>query len=102
MAPDMEDTYRTLASPCEGLFKAKGSKHFGYGFPIASESEVKVHLERFEHGGNPTALHRNRNDGKEQVEWQHLLTENKFAPRTRKLWAINNQRRRESILRMAP
>ena len=45
MAPDMEDTYRTLASPCEGLFKAKGSKHFGYGFPIASESEVKVHLD---------------------------------------------------------
>lgn len=45
MAPDMEDTYRTLAGPCEGLFKAKGSKHFGYGFPIASESEVKVHLE---------------------------------------------------------
>ena len=40
-----EDTYRTLASPCEGLFKAKGSKHFGYGFPIASESEVKVHLD---------------------------------------------------------
>ena len=45
MASDMEDTYRTLAGPCEGLFKAKGSKHFGYGFPIASESEVKVHLE---------------------------------------------------------
>jgi uncharacterized YigZ family protein len=41
----MEDTYRTLKGPCEGLFKAKGSKHFGYGFPIASEDEVKTHLE---------------------------------------------------------
>ena len=45
MTPEMEDTYRTLAGPCEGLFKAKGSKHFGYGFPIASESDVKVHLD---------------------------------------------------------
>ncbi|MGB1480839.1 MAG: IMPACT family protein [Flavobacteriales bacterium] len=41
----MEDTYRTLKGPCEGLFKAKGSKHFGYGFPIASEEEIKIHLE---------------------------------------------------------
>jgi uncharacterized YigZ family protein len=41
----MEDTYRTLKGPCEGLFKAKGSKHFGYGFPIASEDDVKTHLE---------------------------------------------------------
>lgn len=41
----MEDTYRTLQGPCEGLFKAKGSKHFGYGFPISSEEEVKAHLE---------------------------------------------------------
>ena len=41
----MEDTYRTLKDPCEGLFKAKGSKHFGYGFPLVSEDEVKTHLE---------------------------------------------------------
>jgi uncharacterized YigZ family protein len=41
----MEDTYRTLKGPCEGLFKAKGSKHFGYGFPLVSEDEVKTHLE---------------------------------------------------------
>jgi uncharacterized YigZ family protein len=41
----MEDTYRTLKGPCEGLFKAKGSKHVGYGFPIGSEDDVKIHLE---------------------------------------------------------
>lgn len=41
---DSTDTYRTLKGPCEGLFKAKGSKHFGYGFPVNSEEEVKQHL----------------------------------------------------------
>jgi len=38
------DTYFTLEGPCEGLFKAKGSKHFGYGFPAVSEEEVALHL----------------------------------------------------------
>ena len=41
----MEDTYQTLSAPCEGLFKAKGSKHFGYGFPIQDEGQVKKHLD---------------------------------------------------------
>lgn len=41
----MDDTYRTIQGPCEGMFKAKGSKHLGYGFPIASEEDVKRHLE---------------------------------------------------------
>ena len=41
----MEDSYLTLEGPCEGLFKSKGSKHFGYGFPIGSEVEAKSHLE---------------------------------------------------------
>jgi uncharacterized YigZ family protein len=40
-----KDTYLTLGGPCEGLFKAKGSKHCGYGFPVHSEAEVKGHLE---------------------------------------------------------
>ena len=38
------DRYLTLVGPCEGLFKAKGSKHFGYVYPIASESDVELHL----------------------------------------------------------
>ena len=41
----MNDEYRTLDGPCEGLFKAKGSKHFGYGFPIESEEEAKERLQ---------------------------------------------------------
>lgn len=39
-----EDGYRTIKAPCEGLFKAKGSKHFGYVFPLSNESEVQLHL----------------------------------------------------------
>lgn len=45
MSPSEKDTYLTLEGPCEGLFKAKGSKHFGYGFPVHSEVQVKSHLE---------------------------------------------------------
>ena len=45
MSPSEKDTYLTLEGPCEGLFKAKGSKHFGYGFPVHSEMQVKTHLE---------------------------------------------------------
>ena len=41
----MTDEFRTLEGPCEGLFKAKGSKHFGYGFPIESEEEAKERLQ---------------------------------------------------------
>ena len=72
----MEDRYRTLHAPCEGLFKAKGSKHFGYGFPIASEEEAKAHLDdlRKQHDaarhvafawmlGYDGTLHRSSDDG---------------------------------------
>lgn len=40
------DTYKTIVSPsAEVLFKDRGSKFFGYAFPIASEEDVKFHLE---------------------------------------------------------
>ncbi|MDA0728379.1 MAG: YigZ family protein [Bacteroidetes bacterium] len=45
MIPGMEDTYRTLEGPCEGLWKVKGSKHFGYGFPIETEADVSHLLQ---------------------------------------------------------
>ena len=42
----MKDTYQTIASPSEEiLFKEKGSKFFGYSYPIISEEEVKPILE---------------------------------------------------------
>lgn len=53
----MKDTYNTIAFPSEEiLFKEKGSKFFGYAFPITSEEEVKPILDvlRKQH---PTACH---------------------------------------------
>ncbi|MFZ6052313.1 IMPACT family protein [Halocola ammonii] len=39
------DTYRTLKAPSTSLYKVKGSKHFGYAFPVYDEDEVKERLE---------------------------------------------------------
>ncbi|MDP2685601.1 MAG: YigZ family protein [Aequorivita sp.] len=41
-----KDTYRTILKPSEEvLFKEKGSKFFGYAFPVSSEENVKEHIE---------------------------------------------------------
>ena len=41
----MKDTYKTLKKASEeSLFKEKGSKFFGYAFPITKEEEVKIIL----------------------------------------------------------
>jgi uncharacterized YigZ family protein len=41
------DTYKTLAKPSpEVLYKEKNSKFFGYAFPIASEEEIKNHIDQ--------------------------------------------------------
>ena len=41
----MKDTYKTLKKATEeSLFKEKGSKFFGYAFPITKEEEVKIIL----------------------------------------------------------
>jgi uncharacterized YigZ family protein len=37
----MEDTYKTIESPAEGLFKDKGSKFIAYAFPVTTEEEIK-------------------------------------------------------------
>jgi uncharacterized YigZ family protein len=37
----MEDTYRTLEAPSEGLYKEKGSKFIALAYPVYSEEEVK-------------------------------------------------------------
>ena len=39
------DSYLSLKGRSEGLFKSKGSKHFGYALPVKSESEVKEFIE---------------------------------------------------------
>lgn len=37
----MEDTYRTIDAPAEGLYKEKGSKFIALAYPIYTEEEVK-------------------------------------------------------------
>ena len=40
-----KDTYKTIARPSnEVLFKDRGSKFFGYAFPVSDEEEIKDHL----------------------------------------------------------
>lgn len=42
----MKETYKTIINPSEEtLFKEKGSKFFGYAFPVLNEDEVKECLE---------------------------------------------------------
>jgi uncharacterized YigZ family protein len=48
------DTYKTIAAPTEEiLLKEKSSKFFGYAFPVATEDEIKKHLDelRKKHAG---------------------------------------------------
>jgi len=37
----MEDTYKTISKPAEGLFKDKGSKFIAYAYPVYAEDEIK-------------------------------------------------------------
>lgn len=40
-----DDAFNTLEAPAEAMYKVKGSKHFGYVFPIENVEHVKAHLE---------------------------------------------------------
>lgn len=40
-----EDTYQTLATAGEGLYKEKGSKFYSYALPVADAAQVKSELE---------------------------------------------------------
>ena len=40
-----EDTYKTIKTPSEGLFKDRGSKFLAYAYPIVHENEVKPLVE---------------------------------------------------------
>ena len=41
------DTYNTIASTGEGLYKEKGSKFIAFSFPLTTEDEIKTILEQF-------------------------------------------------------
>ena len=41
-----KDTYKTIKKPSpEVLFKDRGSKFFGYAFPVTTEEEIKEHID---------------------------------------------------------
>ncbi|ADQ18479.1 Uncharacterized protein family UPF0029, Impact, N-terminal [Leadbetterella byssophila DSM 17132] len=50
------DEYQTLTSTAESLIKEKGSKFFGYAFPIADEEEAKIYVEELK-ALHPKARH---------------------------------------------
>ncbi|MFY8065642.1 MAG: IMPACT family protein [Flavobacterium sp.] len=44
---EIKDTFKTIASPStEILFKEKNSKFFGYAFPVTTEDEIKLHIDK--------------------------------------------------------
>ncbi len=48
----MQDSFLTIQKNCEGLYKEKGSKFFGYAFPVSDEAEIKKiisHLKKEHH-----------------------------------------------------
>lgn len=40
----MSDTFRTIHSPSEGLYKEKGSKFLAFAFPVHNEEQVQAQL----------------------------------------------------------
>jgi uncharacterized YigZ family protein len=48
-----DDTYRTFESPCEGLFRDRGSKFMAFGYPVYSQEEISEIVQRLkkEHPG---------------------------------------------------
>lgn len=43
---DINDLYKTIEKPSEGIYKEKGSKFLAYAFPVFSEAEIKEHIHR--------------------------------------------------------
>ena len=41
-----DDTYKTISSPAEGVFKDKGSRFIAYAYPIINEESVKPYLQQ--------------------------------------------------------
>ncbi|HBP45182.1 MAG TPA: YigZ family protein [Flavobacteriales bacterium] len=48
-----DDAFSTIEAPADAVYKVKGSKHYGYVFPVAQIDDVKTHLKvlRKEHHG---------------------------------------------------
>jgi uncharacterized YigZ family protein len=42
----MDDTYTTIESPSEGLYREKGSRFIAYAFPVSLQEEIRPLLEK--------------------------------------------------------
>lgn len=42
----LNDTYKSIATPCQGMYKEKGSKFLSFAFPIDNVEEVHTHIAR--------------------------------------------------------
>lgn len=40
----VDDAYKTIGNPAEGIFRDKGSKFIAYAYPIESDLEIKTYL----------------------------------------------------------
>ncbi len=40
------DSFQTIAEPCEGTYKEKGSKFLSYAYPVSEEEEIKLILSK--------------------------------------------------------
>ena len=51
-----DDTYRTIKTPAEGLFKDKGSKFLAFVYPITAETDIKPIIAKLK-ADHPKANH---------------------------------------------
>lgn len=42
----VDDTYKTIKTTSEGIYKEKGSKFLAFAIPVTTEAEIKTHLEK--------------------------------------------------------
>jgi uncharacterized YigZ family protein len=52
----MEKEFKTLAGPATALFKDRGSKFFGFAYPVTSKDEVKQRVQALKKE-HPKAVH---------------------------------------------
>ena len=43
---ERKDSYLTIAEPAEAIYKERSSKFLVYAYPVESEEEIKLHLDR--------------------------------------------------------
>ena len=40
----MDDSYKTLENPAEGIYREKGSRFLAFGYPVHNEEEIKIRV----------------------------------------------------------